>query len=336
MSSAPLPEEIARDATWLAQALDPVGGRVCLVAMSRESYRAASFLDDRLMQQAVDAQIIAWPDIEAAMVADLRTDARWIFHIGHVGSTLISRLLGEIEGVLGVREPRALRDLALVPPEVRGRYIGIIQKLMSRTFAENELACVKTTSFVTEIAPALVPTGERALFMYAKARTYIASILAGENSLLELKSHEEYRRQRLGTRGIEFSSLRNDADRAAAAWACEMTALEESAERMDDRAIQWADFDEMLSDMPAGLKRTSEFFGFAADDTRLIEIAKGPLMRRYSKALEYEYTPALRYEVIADAERRHGREMGSALAMLDAASEKSPLLARALSRAREG
>ncbi|HEX6785408.1 MAG TPA: hypothetical protein VF098_12255 [Sphingomicrobium sp.] len=336
MSSAPLPEEIARDATWLAQALDPVGGRVCLVAMSRESYRAASFLDDRLMQQAVDAQIIAWPDIEAAMVADLRTDARWIFHIGHVGSTLISRLLGEIEGVLGVREPRALRDLALVPPEVRGRYIGIIPKLMSRTFAENEFACVKTTSFVTEIAPALVPTGERALFMYAKARTYIASILAGENSLLELKSHEEYRRQRLGTRGIEFSSLRNDADRAAAAWACEMTALEESAERMDDRAIQWADFDEMLSDMPAGLKRTSEFFGFAADDTRLIEIAKGPLMRRYSKALEYEYTPALRYEVIADAERRHGREMGSALAMLDAASEKSPLLARALSRAREG
>ena len=249
---------------------------------------------------------------------------------------MISRLLGEIEGVLGVREPRALRDLALVPPEVRGRYIGIIPKLMSRTFAENELACVKTTSFVTEIAPALVPTGERALFMYAKARTYIASILAGENSLLELKSHEEYRRQRLGTRGIEFSSLRNDADRAAAAWACEMTALEESAERMDDRAIQWADFDEMLSDMPAGLKRTSEFFGFAADDTRLIEIAKGPLMRRYSKALEYEYTPALRYEVIADAERRHGREMGSALAMLDAASEKSPLLARALSRAREG
>jgi hypothetical protein len=336
MSSAPSAEEIARDATWLAQALDPAGGRVCLVAMSRESYRAASFLDDRLMQQAVDAQIIAWPDIEAAMVADLRTDARWIFHIGHVGSTLISRLLGEIEGVLGVREPRALRDLALVPPEVRGRYIGIIPKLMSRTFAENEFACVKTTSFVTEIAPALVPTGERALFMYAKARTYIASILAGENSLLELKSHEEYRRQRLGTRGIEFSSLRNDADRAAAAWACEMTALEESAERMDDRAIQWADFDEMLSDMPAGLKRTSEFFGFAADDTRLIEIAKGPLMRRYSKALEYEYTPALRYEVIADAERRHGREMGSALAMLDAASEKSPLLARALSRAREG
>jgi hypothetical protein len=59
-------------------------------------------------------------------------------------------------------------------------------------------------------------------------------------------------------------------------------------------------------------------------------------MGRYSKALEYEYTPGLRYEVIADAERRHGREIDAALAMLDAASERSPLLARALARAREG
>ena len=94
MSSAPSADEIARDATWLAQALDPAGGRVRLVAMDRESYRAASFLDDRLMQQTIDAQIVAWPEVEAAVAGDLRTDARWIFHIGHVGSTLVSRLLG--------------------------------------------------------------------------------------------------------------------------------------------------------------------------------------------------------------------------------------------------
>ena len=112
MSSAPTAEEIARDARWLAQALDPNEGMVRLVAMDRDSYRAASFLDDRLMQQPVDAQIIAWPDVESAVAGEIRTDARWIFHIGHVGSTLVSRLLGEIAGVLAVREPRLLRDLA--------------------------------------------------------------------------------------------------------------------------------------------------------------------------------------------------------------------------------
>ena len=94
MSSAPSADEIARDATWLAQALDPNAGMVRLVAMDRDSYRTASFLDDRLMQQAVDAQIVPWPDVVAAVDGEFRTDARWIFHIGHVGSTLISRLLG--------------------------------------------------------------------------------------------------------------------------------------------------------------------------------------------------------------------------------------------------
>src|SRR4051812_48565132 len=136
MSSAPTADEIARDATWLAQALDPAAGVVRLIAMDRESYRAASFLDDRMLQRPVDAQAMAWPDVEAAMQQDLRTDARWIFHIGHVGSTLVSRLLGEVGGVLAVREPRLLRDLALSPPEIRGRYAMLVPRLMSRTFAE--------------------------------------------------------------------------------------------------------------------------------------------------------------------------------------------------------
>ena len=78
MSSAPpsalAPEEIARDATWLAQALDPSAGIVRLVAMDRDSYRAASFLDDRLMQQPIDAQLVAWPEVEAAVDGEFRTD----------------------------------------------------------------------------------------------------------------------------------------------------------------------------------------------------------------------------------------------------------------------
>ena len=57
---------------------------------------------------------------------------------------------------------------------------------MSRTFGPDEFACVKATSFVSEIAPELVPPGERALFMFASPRNYIASILAGENQCQEL------------------------------------------------------------------------------------------------------------------------------------------------------
>jgi hypothetical protein len=99
MSSAPTAEEIARDATWLVQALDPAEGAARLVAMDRGSYRAASFLDDRFLQAPVDAQIVPWTLIEEAVSGEMRSDARWIFHIGHVGSTLVSRLLGEFDAV---------------------------------------------------------------------------------------------------------------------------------------------------------------------------------------------------------------------------------------------
>jgi hypothetical protein len=330
MSSAPAPDAIARDATWLAQALDPAEGMVRLVAMDRESYRAASFLDERLLQTPVDAQIVPWTVVEAAIAGELRSDARWIFHIGHVGSTLVSRLLGELDNVLAVREPRLLRDLALTPAEIRRRYVVPVPKLMSRTFAEAEIACVKATSFTSEIAPELVPSGERALFMFATPLNYVASILAGENSVKELRLLAGKRTQRLNGRGT-YLPAQNDAGLAAAAWAAEMTALEAAAEAMSDRKIAWADFDAMLGDMEARLQRIAAFLGF---DGNVRAIASSPLMGRYSKAPDYEYSPALRRDLIAETAAQHARDIEGALAMLDAAAEKSPLLARAMTRAR--
>jgi hypothetical protein len=334
MSSAPTADEIAQDARWLAQALDPASGMARLVAMDRQAYRRASFLDDRVLQEnPANAQVVPWSGLEAALAGELRTDARWIFHIGHVGSTLVSRLLGEIDGVLGIREPRLLRDLAVSSPDVRRRYIEPIPKLMSRTFAAEEIACIKATSFASEIAPELVPAGERAIFMYARPINYVAGILAGENSLKELRQLADFRGRRLANRGIFLRPARNDAERAAAAWACEMTTLEAGAEAMSSRKIEWADFDTMLADMALELGRVATFLGFASDDERMRAIATGPLMQRYSKDLNYEYSPSLREELIEQELRLQGREIDAALAMLRGAAEMSPLLARTLSRA---
>ena len=330
MSSAPTAEEIARDARWLAQAVDPSAGMARLIAMDRDSYRAASFLDDRMLQAPVDAQLVPWPAVEEAVSGDLRSDARWIFHIGHVGSTLVSRLLGEIEGVLAVREPRLLRDLALSPEPVRGPYVAPTVKLMSRTFASEEVACVKATSFVSEIAAELVPAGERALFMYANPRNYVASILAGENSVKELEVLAAARAQRIASRA-SLPQPRNHADLAAVGWACEMTALEAAAEALTH--VQWLDFDRMLGAVEPELGRVAAFFGFDASPRRIAEIADGPLMQRYSKALEYDYTPSLRRDLIAQANQYHRADIDAALAMLKQSAQDSPLLARALERA---
>src|SRR6185295_7430347 len=86
---------------------------VLLVQLNEGAYRAASFLDDRILTAGLKG---GW-----ATVAGLRDAARalpaprplnFIFHTGHVGSTLLSRLLDESGCVLSLREPLPLRTLA--------------------------------------------------------------------------------------------------------------------------------------------------------------------------------------------------------------------------------
>ena len=333
MSSAPTADEIARDARWLAQALDPGSNVVRLVEMSNEAYRAASFLDDRLFQQPANTQVLPWPQVEAAVPVDAREDARWIFHIGHVGSTLVARLLGELDGVLSVREPRILRDVALLEGVRRSAYISPLRRLFSRTFAPTETAIIKATSFVSEIAAELIPPVGRALFMFAQPRAYIESILAGENSRKELHALSGFRAGRMDQRELKLEVLgKSDAHHAAAAWACEMTSLEAAAEACGEQSVAWADFDRMLRDMSNSLKRAAEFLGLPCTPERVAEIVASPLMGRYSKALEYDYSPRLRRELLEEAAFHNKRDIDDALRLLEVTAQTSPLLERALTR----
>ena len=334
MPSLPTVTEIASDATWLVQATDANSGLVRIVRMDAEAYRAASFLDDRMLTQPRETAVLSWADVVAAAPALQRNDARWIFHIGHVGSTLISRLLGELSDVLSIREPRILRDLAVVAADKRRGFAQYIQPLFSRTFAPNESALVKATSFVSEIAPELVPPGQRALFLYATPRAYIASILAGENSVKEMAALASSRAERVAARA-SLAQPTNAAETAALAWACEITAIEKAAEAIPNEYVEWLDFDHFLADVPGMLGRAAKFFEFDADLARIEEIASGPLIRRYSKALEYDYSPSLRRDLIANAEAANRADIDRALVMLQSAAENSPLLARALDRAKE-
>lgn len=329
MSSVPTPQEIWKNARWLAQAVDPNAGVVRIVDMSPAAYRDASFLDDRMFEQQRVAHLLKWPDVALGAPADARRDARWIFHISHVGSTLIARLLGELDGVVSIREPRAFRDLTFFSADVRARYIPTLQALFSRTFSTNGAALVKTTSFISEIAGELIPESGSALFLYTKPRSFISGLLSGDNSRKELAARSKMRASRLEARGMNLPAPRSEADLAAATWACEMVSLE----AVDGRRIQWADFDRVLQDLQGSLRTMAEFFGFEANPKRLKDIANGPLTRRYSKSTQYEYSAELRSEILAEGERRFRPQIDAALAMLAAAAETSPLLKKALDRA---
>lgn len=335
MTVSPLPVDFASDETWLVQAVDPRARLARLVRMSGSSYRAASFLDDRLMQTSPEARLCNLDDLVAASAEVTAPPVSWIFHIGHVGSTLVSRLLGELEGSLAIREPRSLRDLAAEDDRLRPALAKAVGRLMARR-GEGFPPIVKATSFVSEYAPQLAEPGAAAMLLYASPRNYIAGILAGENSVKELYALHDVRLGRLTKRGITLTGFEaSDAHRAAAAWACEMSSLEAAADAMADRRILWADFDRMLGDMAAWLSRSATHFGLPAAASQLTDLVRGPLMQRYSKALEYDYSPSLRAELLAEATRDHLSDIEAAIGALREAARVAPLVERAIGRAHQ-
>src|SRR5688572_4065546 len=123
---------------YLPFELDPASGQVTLLRLSEADYKAASFLDQRVLRP--DSALIEAQWAELAFPADARRDVHYIFHIGSVGSPLVSRLLGELEGVLALREPLLLRTFAASPPGAAD--FDRLTALLSRTFRPEQRANV--------------------------------------------------------------------------------------------------------------------------------------------------------------------------------------------------
>src|SRR5262249_16814255 len=83
------------------QKFDLVGQVLLLVQFDAAAYRAASFLDDRILVPGMRG---GWVPLQTAIEASKRIvvprPLHFIFHTGHVGSTLVSRLLDETGAVL--------------------------------------------------------------------------------------------------------------------------------------------------------------------------------------------------------------------------------------------
>ena len=312
---------------WLPLDYDPAADRVTWLRISEAGYRHASFLDERMIGPQSAVQQSPWP----ALPAEARRDAQYIFHIGNVGSTLISRLLDELPEVFAVREPQLLRGLG---PNAD---FATVATLLSRTWRPEQRANVKATSFTSELAPALVQPGSRALFLYATPDTYLASILAGQNSWQTLAALSEIRLARLQGRcpglAADLGAM-HDGLKAALGWACEMTSLEAAAAALPAGAVLWLDFDAFLADPVRHFLAIADHFGITMAAPQARAICEGPLMRRYSKAPEYEYSPDDRRHTLADARARHGRAIGEALGWLGGLAEGYPAMMQAIRRSR--
>lgn len=304
-------------------------GSMQLVRLDEGAYRAASFLDQRMLKSGCQQAHCAVADLADA-AARLPARAHYIFHIGHVGSTLISRLLGEWRGLFSVREPALLR-MAARRPRGTPRCPGLRDTLglLSRVWRTDQRAVIKATSFVCEAASAILglDAEARAVFLFTPALAYLRCILGGPNSRVEYRAMAPSRLERLRRRLGPAVPLEpgSEGEWIAMSWLCEMSALRQAAAQSGSRVV-WMDFDEFLAAPDARLAAVLQHLGQQPDLKELEAVLSGPLMRQYSKAPEHAYDAALRRSVLATADLEHAAEIRSGLRWLASLGGRHPVV----------
>ncbi len=343
-------EILARSPELFPHGLDVQRDRITFIRLARADYAAASFLDGRILTARTVGQTAIWPEVAAAIeAAALPERCAFIFHIGHVGSTLLSRLIGAHPGAFGIREPMLLRTFAQLASEPHCRpqswsdadvdvRLGGCLKLLSRTFEAPQRPVVKATSLVSALSAALLAraSAPKALLMQVSPESYFATILGGPNSRQEAKMLAPGRLRRLhrriGRDVWQLGSL-SEGELLALGWACETSALAVAQRAAGERALR-VDFDEFLARPAAVLFAALRHLGVDAAAGEAEAIVAGPDMRRYSKAPEHAYDTALRGEVLNAARAAHGAEIHQGLAWLDRAAAQFAPVQEALNFAR--
>lgn len=292
--------------------LDPSGNFVQLINLSEADYQAASFLDSRMLGPRVRHATVPWIEFELA-AAGLTSHCDFIFHISHVGSTLLSRLLGSHPACFSMREPAILRLIGQGTFQDRlETFLG----LWSRTFYPTQRALIKATSFVSEIAIELLSreSKSRALLMYVPLETFLPSLLDGAMS--DISAHAETRLRRIQSRGIlseHTIACLSPGECVAMSWLSEMISLTEVAKRFPDKTL-WIDFDQFLNHPENHLISSFEHLGINTD---VSSILSGPTMRRYAKKQEVNYDASFRSKLLAQAQKKCADEIARGLAWLD-------------------
>ncbi len=342
-SMTPLAKALARSPELFPQGLDLATDSLAFLRLSEADYAQASFLDDRILgPQTLIRRVPFAEAVQAVSETALPESCLFIFHVGHVGSTLLSRLLGAHPGLFSLREPAILRTLAQIAAEPENsRWAGeqfkqrlsVLLKLWSRTFHPDQRALVKTTSFASELAPQILarPYAPEAIFMFVAPESYLATIIGAENSPREAQMLAPLRLTRLNDKlGSDYALAgMSMGEMVAMSWACEMTSLDAAAQIAGNRVL-WLDFDMFLREPGSALAACFAHLGVGAAQDQVKAILAGPDMRRYSKAPEHGYDAKLRADVLNQARVQHGAEIRRGLDWLEKSATRYPAIARVI------
>ena len=325
------------------QKIDLVRELILLVQLDAGAYRTASFLDDRVLGPATQgAWVPAGAVAHASRSVSNARPVHFIFHTGHVGSTLVSRLLDETGAVLPLREPLPLRTLAeaydtlgrsdsLLSESQFDLALATFMRLWGRGYDATRCVVVKATSSAGRLAAPILAgsEGSRAVYMNLRAEPYLATLLAGQNSPTDLRGHGPERMRRLqGRIAAPLPPLHtlSIGELAAMSWLAESCTQRDALKRFPGRVVA-VDFEGFLATIAESMERILAHFALPRDARYLSGVIRSPVLTRYSKAPEYAYSPAIRAEVLNESRRHNREEIRRGLAWLESRMQSDDALA---------
>ena len=323
--------DIAGSPAWFLRDVDPITDKAVLSPMDESSYRASIFLDNRIKRAgsrdlAVDLEAL----LELATRSGMsRRPVHYLFHIGHCGSTLLSRLLGDCDGLMALREPPVLMGLSRslrrlqepgfpIAPERWETLLELSLCCLGRTWRPGQTALVKPTSHAGNLIPRLLTfTGEeRAVMLYVGLETFLTTMLRPEIRRETLLFARDFR---IG----DFDSLmpgRRDSaadfepgQLAAMSW---LLLVREMACALDDPSlsgrIKTLDFDRFLASPETTFGEVCDFLGQHPGPESL-----GDILARHgghsAKDPDRRFDAARRQQELAAARHSHAREIEAGL-----------------------
>ncbi|WP_157480852.1 MULTISPECIES: hypothetical protein [unclassified Lysobacter] len=319
-----LPPDFSHSAAFPLFAFDAATGRGWVLHFEPQDYRRASFLDQRALDhRKVSGWELSIAEIEAALAPpEPGLPLHWIFHIGHCGSSLVSKFLDMLTGVLGLREPLPLLSLAHgVADPATQRWQGPVLRLLNRGFGDTQAVVVKPTSAVTTIAGRLLAQAPgRACLLWIDLRSWLATMLRDEGLRDDTLAGEPLRLAEFGPEGLPPAS--GDGARLARLWLAEqlrwrrLVADPALAGRLID-----LDFAAVLADPAGQTARLAVHYGLTVPEDWAARIADSGLLQRYAKDPRQAFDADARERELAAAAQAHAAQIAQGLDWAGAALE---------------
>ncbi|MCJ9428491.1 hypothetical protein [Kordiimonas marina] len=335
--TAPLPDDLMTSPALYPFQVDWKAEKAWMLMAPDGWYDAAAFLDQRALTKDAKGD---WVPLDALEVAAADAPARplgLIFHVGHCGSTLISRALGLVPGFFSLREPLPFRDLAALQAETGDMptdKTDLMRAFWARPPDKDALATVKATSFCSLMAKDWLTryTGDRAVMLAMAPEIYIATVLGADAYVADLKGGAAIRTKAL-TRATGAAAPAPDSltagELAAMTYMAELINLHLGVEAADARALR-LDFDGYLKDPAATLATLAQHFGRDISTEDAARLLSHPILGRYSKATDYRFTAGDRKARLTESRAKNGAEITRGIDWIRALARAHPVAREAL------